>query len=200
MSGAAGVGRDEAQSNVAERFTRIMRASTSPWGVLTDPPVVCAAMAALVVPAAILLRLDLLSPAWLLWALAATPPLAALMVNLALRGAREQVIAWLAAQPFAIENMNALLDGVGQSVLVRFAGEPPTREALNALLEAVHEDCFALDFARDEPEVEVRIGVPDSKLNPAAAHHRRYRRLRQLVEQALLPLHQDHPIAWARVT
>ena len=54
MKSASGVGRDEALSNVAERFTRIMRASTSPWGVLTDPPVVCAAMAVMVVRTAAL--------------------------------------------------------------------------------------------------------------------------------------------------
>ena len=42
------VGIEAASERVAEHFTRAMRAATSPLGVLTDPPVVCAVVAVVV--------------------------------------------------------------------------------------------------------------------------------------------------------
>jgi hypothetical protein len=47
--------------------------------------------------------------------------------------------------------------------------------------------------------VELRIGVVDDKLNPVGANHRRYRRVRALVERALTPLSEEHGITWVRV-
>ena len=47
--------------------------------------------------------------------------------------------------------------------------------------------------------VGIRIGVVDSKRNPAASNHRRYARVVALVEQVLVPLAERHPIASVRV-
>ena len=109
------------------------------------------------------------------------------------------MVAWLAEQPFEIENVNALLNGVAQNVVVRFHDEPPERNALNELLEAIDPDCFALGYAEEEPEVEVRIGVLDSKWNPSGANHRRYARVQAIV-RTLASLHGEHPIRSLRIS
>lgn len=194
--------RERAAERVATRFTREMNASTSRLGALTDPPLVCAAVALVVVASVIAYNLRVIDASGLpiVYLAAATPVLFALGVSLYLRRAREQVVSWLASLPFPIDNVNGLLNGVGQTLVVRFvAAPPPPRDELNDRLEAVHEDCFALDVLPSDPEVGVRIGVLDSKLNPAGANHRRYRRVVDLVDSALVPLHEEHPIAGVRV-
>jgi hypothetical protein len=195
------VRREIAAESVAQNFTRVMRASTSRFGALTDPPIVCVLVAAVVVPAIVLGNLALLPDGalWVVVGLAALPVLAGFGVHVALRGVRSEIIDWLAALPFPLENMNALLNGIGHNLVVRFEGPPPSREHINALLDAVHPDSCCLEVHETEPEVELRIGVVDDKLNPLGANHRRYRRVRALVEQALTPLDQEHPIAWVRV-
>lgn len=194
--------RAAAEETVAARFPRIMKATTSPLGVLTDPPLVGLAVGVVVVVATLLFQLGLVDPARLAFmaALAALPIVVAIAVTVALAGARSRVIDWLAAQPFPIENVNALLNGVAQNLVVRFAAEPPDRDALNARLEAIDPDCFALGYDEAEHEVEVRIGVPESKLNPTGANHRRYRRVAVIVDQALVPLHAERPIVSVRVS
>jgi hypothetical protein len=172
-----------------------MRATASPLGVLTDPGVVGALVALLAMIAA-LLRYFWLGPRCTpaLAAVVLAPVGVALVTWARLAGARRRVVDWLARLPFEVGNMNALLDGVAQNLEVRFAGEPPGRDALNAVLEAVHPDCFALAYHEEEHVVQVRIGVLESKLNPAAANHRRFRRVVALVEQALVPLGREHAI------
>lgn len=190
-----------AAESVADHFTRVMRASTSRLGVLTDPPIVGVLVAAVVVPAVVLGNLALLPEGSLavVVALAALPVLLGFGVHVSLRGARAEVIDWLASLPFPLENMNALLNGIGHNLVVRFEGPAPSREHINALLDAVHPDSFCLEVHETEPEVELRIGVVDDKLNPVGANHRRYRRVRALVERALTPLSEEHGIAWVRV-
>ena len=190
-----------AQDSVAERFTRAMRATTSRFGVLTDPPIVSAVVGVIVVVAIILFQLGVISPELVpvAYALVATPVVVAIVTSQLLGSARPRLIQWLASLPFGVENTNGLLNGVGQNLLVRFEQTIPERDALNALLERVSDDCFALEFASDEPEVEVRIGVADSKVNPAGASFRRFQRVQALVERALVPLHERHPIAWVRI-
>jgi hypothetical protein len=194
--------RVAAEESVATRFPRIMKATTSPLGVLTDPPLVGGVAGLVIVVSILLINLEILEVAHLqLVALvAALPIVTAVGVTLALSKARQRVIDWLAAQPFEIENVNALLNGVAQNLVVRFEAEPPDRAEFNALLEAVDPDCFALEYADDEPEVEVRIGVGDSKLNPTGANHRRYRRVQAIVAEALVPLHAERPIRSVRVS
>ncbi len=198
---ASSAARTRASESIADKLTRPMRAAVSPYGVLIDPPVVSSLVALVVLPAIILYQTDVIPPRALpiVYALAAAPIAVALVVNLLLLGVRGQVVDWLASLPFAVENLNALLNGMGQNLIVRFADAPPERDTINAIVEAVHEDSFALEYAEDEPEVQVRIGVQDSKLNPAAASHRRYRRVRELVDRALVPLHEEHRIVSVQI-
>lgn len=197
-----GARRAAAEETVAARLSRIMKATTSPVGALTDPPLVSGVAGLVVVVAIVLINLEILDPSQLTEAalVAALPIVTAVVVTIALSGARAKVVDWLAAQPFPIDNVNALLNGVAQNLVVRFEGEPPGRDAFNERLEAIDPECFALEYAKDEPEVEVRIGVGDSKINPAGANHRRYRRVQAIVAQALVPLHADHPIVSVRVS
>jgi len=197
--------RDErvkrADDSVSHSFTRIMRAATSPIGVLTDPPLVALAEGVIVIIAVTLYNVGVLAKAqlWVVYLVLALPVLAAIGVDMRLRSARAQVVQWLASVPFPVENMNGLLNGVAQNLLVRFRGEPPPRTELNVELDKVHPDCFALEYDANEPEVDVRIGVLDNKINPTTANHRRYRRVQDLIEQALIPLSEKHPIELVRI-
>ncbi len=195
------VGLEAASERVAKRFTRPMRAATSPLGVLTDPSVVCAGLAVVVLASVILYNLGAIGRAELpfVYGAIALPVLLGAAVNALLWPARDKVVTWLGALPFEVDNMNALLNGVAAHLVVRFVGSTPTREQLGEALDRVHEDCFALDFHPEEPEVELVIGVADSKLNPAGANHRRYLRVRQIVDEVLVPLAAEHPIASVRV-
>jgi hypothetical protein len=191
--------RMRADESVAPRFTRVMRAATSPLGVLTDPPWIGVVESVLVIGAIVAYQTGAVTALPALYALVSVPLLVALGANLALLGARAKVVTWLAGVPFPIDNVNGLLNGVAQHLLLRFEGKPPSRDVLNERLESVHPDCFALEFHPEEPEVEVRIGVLDTKLNPVGAQYRRYSRVQLLVEQCLVPLHAEHPIESVRV-
>lgn len=192
---------ERADESVATKLTRVMKATTSPLGVVTDPPLVCVAVALVVVTSVILYNRRVIDATLIpvVLAVAALPIVVAIAVTLMLAGARKRVVDWIGSLPFVIDNVNGLLDGVAQNLVVRFAGGPPDRDALNDRLEEIHEDCFALEVKPDDPEVAIRIGVIDSKINPAGANHRRYRRVIALVEQALVPLHDEHPIEAVRV-
>lgn len=190
----------EAQAGdlVADKFSRIMNATTSPLGVAGDPPVAAAATAVFLVAYLAARRSDA-SPVLqqVLLALVLLPLAVAIVVALALLGARRRVVRWLAAQPFPVENMNAILNGMGDSLEVTFRGDPPDTPALNAKLDAIHADCFVIE--NKEHVVQMKIGVVDDKRNPAASNHRRYRRVLDLVERMLVPLHAEHPIETVRV-
>ena len=193
---------DEAQANelVAERFSRMMNATTSPLGVAGDPPVTAAATAVLLVAYLAARRSD--APEGLqqvLMVLALLPMVVAIGVAAALIGARGKVVKWLAKQPFPIENMNAVLNGLGEGLEVTFKEgvTVPETPALNAKLDAIHPDSFVTD-TKDQIVV-MRIGVVDNKRNPAASNFRRYRRTIDLVEKVLVPLHAEHPIESVRV-
>ncbi|MCC6522867.1 MAG: hypothetical protein IT373_09420 [Polyangiaceae bacterium] len=187
--------RERAESSVAAAFTRLMRATTSPRGELTDPALIAAATGVLVfVGLAVRALTGFPSSVGPVLLLGVLPVAVGVGYGLVLRGARARVVAWLAKLPFAVGNMNALLNGIGTRLRVRFSGPLPTREALNALLDPIHPDCFTLEFSADEPVVELHIGVFDSKVNPARSNHRRYARVQAILERALVPLAMDHPI------
>ncbi len=194
--------RARADEAVAKRFSRVMCAATSPIGMLSDPPLIGIACA-LSIPAAMALELygDPSIDDRLLVGLALAPLLFwALVTFWVVRGARARVVDWLAGLPFEVGNINGLLNGVAYNLEVRFAAQVPDREVLNQALEAAHPDCFALEYSDDEPVVPIRIGVPDSKLNPVRASYRRYLRARALVDQGLIPLSERYPIeeVWVR--
>lgn len=204
----APLGRERAAESVAARFTRVMNATTSPLGVLCDPPIVSIATAPLLILFLAALRLEA-SPALVqaLGALVALPFAMAVVVSLALLGARARVIDWMGRAPFPIENFNAVLNGLGESLEVTFAAACPTTAELNRALDSVSPDAF-VTRAPDTPGgaepvepglLEIRIGVVDSKRNPAGSNHRRYLRVRALVDTVLVPLHARCPIAELRV-
>src|SRR5437867_3204122 len=107
-----GEARKRAEESVATRFSRMMKASTSPLGVLTDPPIVALATAPLVLAFLGVLQADVGPAAVRAIGVLATAPLTlAVVVTLALSGARGRVVGWLARTPFPVENMNAVLNG-----------------------------------------------------------------------------------------
>ncbi|MGK4004583.1 hypothetical protein WMF31_18260 [Sorangium sp. So ce1036] len=209
-----------ADESVSVRFTRLMNASASRWGVLTDPPVVSLATGVFLFALLGALGRDA-GPTLVraLGALAAAPIAVAVVASVALRGARREVVAWLARQPFPVENMNAVLNGLGEALEVTFAARAPGapgaayRDAseaspaaavpetaqLNAELEKVHPDVFVTGGVEDARTLDIRIGVVDSKRNPAVTNHRRYVRVRAIVERVLVPLAERYPIQSVRV-
>jgi hypothetical protein len=192
--------KEAAESSIAERFSRHMKATTSPLGLLTDPALVGLATALALfallaavergAPAAVQLALELLLCA---------PLLCAVLITLALSGARGKVIAWLTSLPFPLENLNAVLNGVGEELVVRFAATTPETTALNAELDKIHADVFVTSSGDESGLVEIRIGVVESKRNPAGSNHLRYRRVRAIVGDVLVPLSRQHPILEVRI-
>lgn len=191
--------QDDVEQSVSPRFSRAMNATCSPLGMLTDPAVIGAASAVSVMVAlGLRLAFGAEHGTWL-YLLAAAPLLGGLGVMVALSGGRKKVVGWLQRVPFPVHNVNGLLHGVAQTVLIRFAGARPPREEINLLTEAVHDDCFALSYEGDEPEIEVRVGVPEGTANPTRANHERLLRVQRLVDEALVPLSERYPIAWVRI-
>jgi hypothetical protein len=195
--------RTRAEESVSTRFTRLMNATTSRWGMLTDPSIVGAATAPPVIALIAAVRLEA-SPlvTTICEIVAATPITVAVLLAIVLRGARARVIAWLAGLPFPLENMNAVLNGLGETLEVTFRDAVPPTPELNAALEKVSEESFVSTSelpAGGPPALEVRIGVVDSKRNPAATNHQRFVRVRAIVEEVLIPLAERHPIVEVRV-
>jgi hypothetical protein len=204
--------RERAEQSISAGFTRVMNATTSRWGMFTDPSIIglCTAPVAVALLAAV--RLEA-APALItgLEVLVALPVTVAVGLALALRSARAGVTAWLAGVPFPIENMNAVLNGLGDALEVTFRDQPPEVKALNVALDQVSSDCFvSKSFEDGEPVVtgapappsaalEIRIGVVDSTRNPSVSNHRRFLRVQALVTTVLIPLAERHPIVEVRV-
>jgi hypothetical protein len=192
-----------AEESISARFTRLMKATTSRYGVLTDPAIVA-------VPSSIFLLAFLgmlqagASPlvVRIFAALIALPFAVAIIVLLALSGARRSVIEWLASVAFPVENMNAVLNGLGEFLEVTFKEGGPTSAELNKELDTVHPDSFVAKTTPEEgtpTSIEIRIGVVDSKRNPSSSNHERYERVRALVDRVLVPLSERFPIESVRV-
>ncbi|WP_437594211.1 hypothetical protein [Sorangium sp. So ce1000] len=200
LADGSAAAEQRADQSVSARFTRLMNASTSRWGVLTDPPLVALASGVFLLVFLGALGRDA-SPgiARALGALVLAPITIALVVSVALRGARRAVVAWLARQPFPVENLNAVLNGLGEALEVTFAGATPEATELNVELDKVHPDAFVTGGVEEARTLDIRIGVVDSKRNPAATNHQRYARVRELVERVLVPLAERYPIEVVRV-
>lgn len=201
--------RARAAESVAARFTRVMNASTSRWGTVTDPPVLALATGVFLILLLASLRIEVaagLTP--IFGALTALPLIFGVVVWLALLGARARAIDWLAGLPFPVENLNAVLNGLGEGLEITFAASVPTSAELNTQLEAVSQDAFVTKApapmepqtaATEPPILEVRIGVVDSARNPSASNFRRYERVRALIDTVLVPLHARHPVVEVRI-
>ncbi len=203
-SASAGRSIERASQSVASRFTRIMNATLSPWGALTDPAIVGVVTAPLIIALVITARVEAPPTVFrAIAALAALPVAIALVATIALRGKRAELVAWLARQPFPIENMNAVLNGIGESLEVVFEDASPTSQELNRAIDGVSAESFVTRSPADEkgePGVfEIRIGVVDSTRNPSASNHRRFVRVRDLVERAFGPMAVKYPIREIRI-
>jgi hypothetical protein len=196
--------RERAGQSISSRFTRVMNATTSPWGVLTDPSMVGLATAPAAIGLLAAVRLDA-APGLVtgLGLLAAVPATVAVILALTLTHARGRVVDWLATLPFPVENLNAVLNGLGESLEVTFPARGPDVKELNAALDLVSPECFVFKSGEAdaaEPHVfEVRIGVVDSTRNPSASNHQRFLRVQAIVREVLIPLAERHPIAEVRV-
>jgi len=198
--------RQRAEQSISARFTRLMNATTSRWGMFTDPSIIglCTAPAAVALLAAV--RLEA-TPAVItgLEVLAALPITVAVALALSLLPARLRVIAWLAGVPFPIENMNGVLNGLGEALEVTFREHGPDVKELNATLDRISPECFvskSVDDGQtlDQPlSVEIRIGVVDSTRNPSVSNHRRFLRVQALVAEVLIPLAERFAILEVRV-
>ncbi|MEP7123403.1 MAG: hypothetical protein ABJE95_20925 [Byssovorax sp.] len=202
--------RARAAESVATRFTRIMNAATSRWGVVTDPPVLALATGIFLILLLASLRISAIESLIPVFAaLTALPFLLGIGASLALLGARARVIEWLADLPFPVENLNAVLNGLGDEMEITFAASCPQAAEVNALLDAVSPDAFvtrapgvqsdAATPADDRPIIEVRIGVVDSARNPSASNFQRFARVRTLIDTVLVPLHGKHSIVEVRI-
>jgi hypothetical protein len=154
--------RSRAAESVAASFTRIMNASTSRWGMITDPPVLALATGVFLILLLASLRIEAaegLVP--IFGALTALPLVLGVVVSLSLLGARSRVIEWLAGLPFPVENLNAVLNGLGEGLEITFAASCPPSAELNVLLEAVSPDAFVTKApAMMGPQAAPNPGAP----------------------------------------
>jgi hypothetical protein len=129
-------------------------------------------------------------------AVAAVPFVVSGLLSFSLRGSRKTVVGWLASLPFPIDNMNALLAGLGDTIEVFFdrGADLPARADLQPKLDAISDELLYVKEREDERSVEIRLGVIDSKRMPLLTNHRRWRRLVEVVEVALVPLSKTAPI------
>lgn len=179
---------------VAERFTPSMNAATSRFGVLCDFSIVFVAVAALGVLTAGAFQVYPSLPTWVAVIPPALPIVLALIVHVVLHNSRKAVVQWLSRIPFPVENLNAVLSGAGEHFEVRFLGDMPSREVFMTHLERASDEAYVLDQDDQERTISARFGVIPSKYNPNAEAHRRYQRMRAIVERSLIPLHDAHPI------
>ena len=196
----SGVERQQADESVSARFTRLMNASTSRYGVLTDPPIV-AALTSIGIVAWIIATDRNASPQVMriVTSVALLPLGIAVLAWLSLMGARRRVVEWLSGLPFPVENMNSVLNGVGEELELSFSDQCPGEAELNLELEKISEDSFVTKTDPEQHTMDIRIGVVDSKRNPAASNYRRFVRVRELVHDVLIPLHARYPISEVRV-
>lgn len=195
--------RTRADESVSSRFTRVMNATASPYGVLTEP-----ALIALFTGVFFLIALGVAQSEasqtliYAFAALAASPFTIGFLTTLALMSSRGRVVGWLASQPFPIENMNAVMNGLGELLEITFKQGGPTTPEFNNELDKVHPDCFVSKVNPEEgpaETIEIRIGIVDSKYIPSISNHKRYKRVQELVREVLIPLSERFPIVEIRV-
>jgi hypothetical protein len=193
--------RADASDRLALKFTRVMNATPSRFGVLSDVASASVISGTVLVLALFFLRGAADSSRNLALGLAFVPLAASLVASAALARSREKVVSWLASLPFPVDNMNAVLAGTSDTIEVAFAEGAvlPKRAELAPKLESVSEDVFLLAERSEDRTLEIKLGVVDSKRLPLVTNHRRYRRLVDLVERVLIPLGQTAPIQGVRL-
>jgi hypothetical protein len=196
--------RAQASDLIAVRFDRTMNACTSSRGVYCDLSLASIFSA---LPLVLLVRQaaggDLRSGTTVaLVVIALAPVLISLAVGFSLRGARERVIDWIALHPFPVENLNSLLSGISDEFEIQFHPDAPllSREDLQKLLDPISDDTLATEVNEETHSASVKIGVIDSKRVPLRTNYLRYVRFQRIVDEVLIPLHQQRPITAVRVT
>ena len=189
----------QADESVAVKFTRVMNATPSRWGLYSDL-MLAAASAAMLVFAGFLVASRTPSPAAALpvvLGIALLPFVVSSGISLALgRSSRRRVVAWVSALPFEFVNLNALLAGVGDTLEVVFC-EPatlPKRAELQPKLEEVSDDLLIVAERPEQRLLAIRLGVIDSKRLPLRSNYERWVRLCTTVDRVLVPLHKSRPI------
>jgi len=194
--------RADASDRVALKFTRVMNATPSRFGVLSDLGSASAISGAVLVLSLFFLRGAADSSRNLALALSVVPLAASLVAAAMLARSREKVVSWMVTLPFPIDNMNAILAGTSDAIEVAFAEGAvlPKRAAIAPKLDSISQDVFLLAERSEERTLEIKLGVADSKRLPLVTNHRRYRRLVDLVERVLVPLAREAPISGVRVS
>lgn len=178
-----------------------MRATCSRWGSLCDPTLVGAVTAAIVLSAVVVHQTGEPSPELrqAMWVLCVFPLTVAIGTTLLLLGQRRRVVDWLGGLPFGVDNLNSVFNGLGEAMELEFVGEGPEQALINERLEQVDENCFVMDFEERGKLATVRIGIVDSKWLPTYSNYLRWQRVKLLVHQVLLPLHDRHAIDAVRI-
>jgi hypothetical protein len=191
--------RTQADDSVAERFTRVMNATPSPWGICSDF-VLAGLSAGTIAFGGLLVGPRLTRPETALAiviGLTSVPFLISAVVSYGLRQhSRSRVVDWLAKFPFEIVNLNAVLAGLGDTIDLTFReGVPlPARSALQPKLEQVSDDLLITAERPDERVVQIRLGIIDSKHLAQRTNHARWVRLCATLDRVLLALHETNPI------
>ncbi|MCL2823865.1 MAG: hypothetical protein FWD57_07740 [Polyangiaceae bacterium] len=180
--------------SLPSKFTANMNAATSKYGVLCDIPWTFVGVAIFVVICigTFVRNPDL--PVWTVVTPVCIPLLITLGARLALLNARKTVVDWLNKLPFPVENTNAVLAGSGEHFCVYFDEDAPKREVMMEFLERASEDTFVVERDDETKSVTGQFGINPSKLNPLGEAHRRYRRMREVVELALIPMNETYRI------
>jgi len=187
----------EASESVAERFTRVMKATPSPVGAWCDLMAASALSGSFLVVGLFVIRRSTNSTAlYVALAIAAVPLALSALLSTTLGGSRAAVVRWLSSLPFPIENLNALLAGLGDTIEVYFepGADLPTRATFQPKLDEVSDDILLVNERPDERSLEIRLGVIDSKHMPLVTNHRRWKRFVELCDRTLVPLSKATPI------
>ena len=192
----------EASDSIAERFTRVMNATPSPLGVLSDFITASVVSGAVIVGGLFGVRNSHdVTSLYVVLLFAALPLAACWAISLTMGGARAKVVAWLTSLPFAVDNLNTLLAGSGDTleVIFREGAALPVRTGLQPELDAISEDVLFVKARPEERAVEIRLGIIDSKRIPLKSNHDRWKRMVAVVERVLVPLARTAPIERIRV-
>lgn len=187
----------EASDCVAQKFTRVMNATPSSLGPLSDLGAASVLSGLIVAVGFFATRRSAdASLLYVVLALAALPLVANAFLSIAMRRSRAKVVAWLCTVPFPVDNLNALLAGLGDTVEIIFApgAELPTRATLQPRLEAVSEDVLLVKERPDVRALEIRLGVIDAQRMPVRTNHQRWKRWVELMEKVIIPLHERSAI------
>jgi hypothetical protein len=192
----------EASESIAVKFTRVMNATPSPLGPLSDF-ISASFVSAVIIAIGLFVIRRSADPAALYAVLsaAAVPFAVCAVVSFKLRGTRQEVVAWLTTLPFPVDNLNSLLAGLGDTVELVFTPGTamPARADLQPRLETVSDDILLVKERPDERTVEIRLGVIDSKRLPLHSNHQRWKRFCEVTEKVLAPLAQQSPIERMRI-